>query len=53
VIPDLNREISFVNDYKAYKEIKKLIQEFSRIVHTHASKAGAVGRLPLSVVKFR
>ncbi len=46
IIPDLNREISFKKDYKAYKEIKKLIKEFKPdIVHTHASKAGAIGRL--------
>src|SRR6185369_8191098 len=40
IIPDLHREISFSKDYKAYKEIKKLIREFKPdIVHTHASKA--------------
>lgn len=46
IIKDLNREISFPNDYKAYKELKRLIREFKPdIVHTHASKAGAIGRL--------
>lgn len=46
IIKDLNREISLSKDYKAYKEIKRLIKEFKPdIVHTHASKAGAIGRL--------
>jgi glycosyltransferase involved in cell wall biosynthesis len=46
IIKDLNREISLVKDYKSYKEIKRLIKEFKPdIVHTHASKAGAIGRL--------
>ena len=34
------------NDIAAYKEIKKIIKEFKpHIVHTHAAKAGFVGRL--------
>ncbi len=46
IIPHLNREIHLVNDYKAYKTLKQLIRELKPdIVHTHASKAGAVGRL--------
>lgn len=46
IIKDLNREISLSKDFKAYKEIKRLIKEFKPdIVHTHASKAGAIGRL--------
>ncbi|MBK7819151.1 MAG: glycosyltransferase [Sphingobacteriaceae bacterium] len=46
IIKDLNREISLIKDYKSYKEIKRLIKEFKPdIVHTHASKAGAIGRL--------
>jgi glycosyltransferase involved in cell wall biosynthesis len=46
IIKDLNRELDLSKDYKAYKEIKKLIKEFKPdIVHTHASKAGAIGRL--------
>lgn len=46
VLTQFQRSINPVADYKAYKEIKKLIREFKPdIVHTHASKAGAVGRL--------
>lgn len=46
IIKNLNREIDLKNDYQAYKEIKKIITEFKPdIVHTHASKAGAIGRL--------
>ncbi len=46
IIPEMKREINFKNDYAAYKKIKKIIQEYQPdIVHTHASKAGTLGRL--------
>jgi glycosyltransferase involved in cell wall biosynthesis len=46
VLNQFQREINLKADYAAYKEIKKLIREFRPdIVHTHASKAGAIGRL--------
>lgn len=46
VLTQFQRAINLKADYQAYKEIKKLIKEFKPdIVHTHASKAGAVGRL--------
>ncbi len=46
IIPELRRSINPLQDYKAYKKIKQIINEFKPdIVHTHASKAGAIGRL--------
>lgn len=46
LIEELQRSIGFKNDYAAYKRIKQIIKEYKPdIVHTHASKAGAVGRL--------
>lgn len=46
IIPELSRSISINKDRKAYSEIKKIIQEYQPdIVHTHASKAGLLGRL--------
>ena len=46
IIHELKRSINPFKDYFAYKKIKKIIKEFKPdIVHTHASKAGAVGRM--------
>ncbi len=46
VLNQFQREINLKSDYAAYKEIKKIIRDFKPdIVHTHASKAGAIGRL--------
>lgn len=46
IIDSMKREISFKQDRIAYKEIKAIIAEFKPdIVHTHAAKAGAIGRL--------
>ncbi len=45
-IPEMRREINFQEDRIAYKKIKQLIKDFKPdIVHTHAAKAGAIGRL--------
>src|SRR5690554_1369467 len=45
VIPDIQRNLSLSNDYKVYKKIKRILQEIQPdIVHTHASKAGFLGR---------
>lgn len=46
ILPELQRELSLRADRRAYKRIMQIIKEFKPdIVHTHASKAGAVGRL--------
>jgi glycosyltransferase involved in cell wall biosynthesis len=45
LISEMKREPNFSSDRAAYKKIKQIIQEFKPdIVHTHASKAGALGR---------
>ena len=45
LIPEMKRSISALQDISAYRKIKKIIKEFKPdIVHTHASKAGMLGR---------
>lgn len=45
IIDELQRNPNFQSDRKAYKKIKEIIREFKPdIVHTHAAKAGALGR---------
>jgi glycosyltransferase involved in cell wall biosynthesis len=51
-IPEMYREINILNDRRAYKKIKAIIQDFKPdIVHTHAAKAGTLGRLAADVCK--
>ena len=51
-IPDMGRSIDPLKDYKAYKKVQKIIKDFKPdIVHTHAAKPGAVGRLAASSLK--
>jgi glycosyltransferase involved in cell wall biosynthesis len=46
IIPEMQRSLNPLNDRKAYLKIKEIIKEFKPdIVHTHASKAGTLGRL--------
>lgn len=46
ILPELQREVAPWRDRGAYTRIKQLIREFQPdIVHTHAAKAGAVGRM--------
>ncbi len=45
-LENMKRSVNFSSDRKAYLQIRKIIREFKPdIVHSHASKAGALGRL--------
>ena len=45
IIPEMQRSINPILDKIALKKIKEIIHEFQPdIVHTHAAKAGALGR---------
>lgn len=46
LIGDMKRELGLRDDYTAYRKLRYIIHKFKPdIVHTHASKAGALGRL--------
>lgn len=46
ILPDMHRSINPGKDRQTYLQLLKLIKEFQPdIIHTHASKAGAIGRL--------
>jgi glycosyltransferase involved in cell wall biosynthesis len=45
IIPEMKRSINYNNDLKAYYKLKEIIHRFKPdIIHTHASKAGSLGR---------
>ena len=45
LIEELKREPNLTSDRKAYRKLKEIIKKFNPdIVHTHAAKAGALGR---------
>jgi glycosyltransferase involved in cell wall biosynthesis len=45
ILDEMKRTPNFKSDREAYRKIKEIITEFKPdIVHTHASKAGALGR---------
>jgi glycosyltransferase involved in cell wall biosynthesis len=51
-LPEMGRNINFQNDYKTYKKIKQIIADFKPdVVHTHAAKPGAVGRMAAHAMK--
>lgn len=46
IIPDMRRSLNPISDIQSYRQLKNIIRDFNpQIVHTHASKAGALGRL--------
>ena len=48
-VPEMYRELHPFRDYRSYYKLMKIIAEFKPdIVHTHAAKAGAIGRLAAS-----
>ena len=50
-IAGMGRSVNPSSDFVAYGELKKLIREFKPdIVHTHAAKPGAIGRLAASAM---
>jgi hypothetical protein len=54
-IVGLQREVNLRNDLRAFKEIRRLIQEIKPdVINTHTSKAGVVGRIAaLSLARKR
>ncbi len=45
-LPEMHRSLNPFKDYRSYRALRKMIREFKPdIVHTHAAKAGALGRL--------
>ena len=45
LVEAMQRDVGLKNDRTAYKEVLKMMRDFKPdIVHTHASKAGAIGR---------
>jgi glycosyltransferase involved in cell wall biosynthesis len=45
-VPHLGRRISIINDFRAWKELRRIIEEIKPvIIHTHTFKAGLLGRL--------
>ena len=45
-LKNMRREINLINDIKTYFEVRRIIKKYKpHIVHTHAAKSGAIGRL--------
>ncbi len=51
-VTEMKRAINLIEDFKAYIKIKQIIKDTNpSIVHTHASKPGAIGRMAASSCK--
>ena len=45
-VNDMHRSLNPIRDYKTYLELRRIIRKYKPdIVHTHAAKSGALGRL--------
>lgn len=54
VVPHLIREVSPIADWRAFQELKALIERVRPdVVHTHSSKAGILGRAAAHAVRRR
>lgn len=52
IVPEMQREINLKADRTAYNQVKKIIADFKPdVVHTHAAKSGAIGRLAAHACK--
>lgn len=50
-LPEMERSINLLQDYRAYLKMKKIIRDFKPdIVHTHAAKPGMIGRMAASSI---
>ena len=46
IIDDMSRSINLIKDIKSFIKIRRIIKDFKPdIIHTHASKSGALGRM--------
>lgn len=46
LIPEMGRSVNLIKDFNAYRKLKMIIREYNPdIVHTHAAKPGAIGRM--------
>ena len=53
-VAGMGRSINPASDYFAYRELRKIIKSFKPdVVHTHAAKPGALGRLAASASKVK
>src|SRR5687767_760801 len=51
-VPGMGRSVNPLSDWKSYRHIRKIIKSYKPdIVHTHAAKPGAIGRLAASAAK--
>lgn len=53
-VPDMFRQLNPANDFRAYRFIQGVVNQYKPdIVHTHAAKAGALGRMAAYYSKNR